>query len=100
MKILEFIQKNKNNSIILKVLAGEPEFRHLKGFTDHICMFAIHTIDQPVRITKTGARHNFAKWFLLPVKLRARFETGKYDYNEVKAGFIEHKDSVFFIYNN
>ena len=98
MKILELSRKNSNNSIFLKVLLGEPEFRHLKGYTDHICMFATQTIDIPVKITKTGARHNYAKWFLLPVKLRAQFATEENDYKDVKAGFIKYKDCVFFIY--
>lgn len=97
MKILEFSQ-NANNTIVLKVLVGEPEFRHLRGFTDQICMFAIQTIDEPAKATKTGARHSFAKWLLLPAKLRAKFETEEYDYSEVRAGFVEYKDSVFFIY--
>jgi len=98
VKILELNQKNADNSIVLKVLVGEPEFRHLKGYTDQICMFSTQTINEPVKITKTGAKHSFAKWLLLPVKLRNQFETGKYDYNNVKAGFIHYKDCVFFIY--
>jgi len=97
VKIVELSQ-NSNNTIVLKSLAGEPEFRHLGGYTDQICMFAVQTIDQPAKITKTGARHSFAKWFLLPVKLRGRFETEEYDYSDVKAGFVEYKDFIFFIY--
>ena len=98
MRILEFSQKNSDNSILLKVLVGEPEFRHLKGYTDQICMFATQTIDQESKITKTGARHSFAKWFLLPAKLRAFFGAEEYDYNEVKAGFMPFKDCVYIIY--
>ena len=98
MKILELTQKNADNSIVLKVLVGEPEFRHLKGYTDQICMFATQTINCLTKITKTGARHSFAKWFLLPVKLRNQFVTEEYDYNNVKAGLVEYKDCIFFIY--
>lgn len=98
MKILELNQNNKNNSIVLKAIAGEPEFRHLKGFTDQICMFAIQTINQPVKITKTGSRNSYAKWFLVPASLRSLFNTKEYNYDEVKAGFVEYKDCMFFIY--
>ena len=98
MKILELNQNNSDNSVILKAKLGEPEFRHLTGFTDQICMFATQTINISTKITKTGARHSFAKWFLLPIKLRSQFTTDEYDYNNVKAGFVQYKDSVFFIY--
>lgn len=98
IKILEFNQKGSSNSILLKVLAGEPEFRQLLGYTDHICMFATHTVDEPVKITKTGARHSFAKWFLLPAKLRVEFGADEYDFNSAKAGAIRYKEGLFFIY--
>ena len=98
MKILELSQQNTNHSIVLKALAGEPEFRQLQGFIDHICMFATQTINQDVKITKTGARNHLAKWFLVPAKLRAQFDGQDYDYNNVKAGLVEHKDCVFFVY--
>lgn len=61
-------------------------------------MFATQTINEAVKITKTGARHSFAKWFLLPAKLRSEFVTEEYDYDNVKAGFIPYKDCVFFVY--
>ena len=61
-------------------------------------MFATKTIDNPTKITKTGARHSFAKWLLLPVKLRNQFIAEEYDYSNVKAGFVQYKDCVFFIY--
>ena len=98
MKFLELYRDKSSNSLILKVLLGELEFRNLKGFTDHICMFSTQTINQPSRITKTGARHSCAKWFLLPVKLRAQFLTEEYDYKNAKAGFVKYKDCVFFVY--
>ena len=98
IKILEFNQKSSSNSILLKVLAGEPEFRQLLGYTAHICMFATHTVDEPVKITKTGARHSFAKWFLLPAKLRVEFGADEYDFNSAKAGAIRYKEGLFFIY--
>ena len=98
MKILQLSQKNSGDSIFLKVLVGEPEFRHLKGFTNNICMFASQSINEPVKITKTGAKHSFAKWFLLPAKIRTQFITEDYDYKNVSVGYVEYKDCVFFIY--
>jgi len=97
VRILELLCKSDNKAVI-KTLAGEPEFRHLRGFTDHICMFATQTIDQPSKITKTGARHSFAKWLLLPVKLRNKFESSEYDYGRIKAGYVEFQNSVYFIF--
>jgi len=61
-------------------------------------MFAIQTITEPVKATKTGARHSFAKWLLLPKKLRSNYNADDYDYEKVKAGYVEFKDSVLFIY--
>lgn len=97
MKILEF-SRNANSTIILKVLAGEPEFRHLNGHTDHICMFATQTIEEPSKTTKTGARHSFAKWLLLPVKLRNKFEKDEYDYAKIEAGYVEYQEGIFIIF--
>ena len=98
MRILEVVQPKTQNSIYLRALVGEPEFRHLKGNLDRICLFATDTIDQDVTVTKTGARHSFAKWLLLPARLRTDFNGKKFDYKAVKAGLVEYKDCVFFIY--
>ena len=97
MRITE-LSIESEKSFVIKAVAGEPEFRQLKGYTDKVCIFASQTIDMPVRITKTGARHSYAKWLLLPSKLRAMVDTAEYDFSNIKAGFVESMDCVFFIY--
>ena len=97
LRIIELSERN-TESLLLKVLVGEPEFRHLRGHTDHICMFAIQTVKYPSKITKTGARHSHSKWFLLTTKVKSKSEKHEMDFNSVKAGFVEYKDSMFFIF--
>jgi hypothetical protein len=49
-------------------------------------------------VTKTGARHSYAKWFLVPVKLRTQYKAEDFDYEGAQVGCVEYKDKVLFIY--
>lgn len=99
MKILECDHRNSKDLVIIRALTGDAEYRQLQGHSEQICLFASSLINLPIKTVKTGARHNYAKWFLVPVKLRSRFSADEYDYNNVKAGSIEYRDNVFFIFN-
>lgn len=98
LKIVEFYRDITTKSIQMKVLIDDLEFRHLNGYVEEICLFAVKTIDCPTKITRTGARHNHAKWILVPKKLRSLLPSPDYNYDNVKVGFLEFKDSVFLIY--
>ena len=98
MKILECDHRDTSESVLIRALTGDAEYRQLQGHSEQICLFASSLINIPIKTVKTGARHNYAKWFLVPVKLRSRFTADKYDYKNVKGGLIHYKDSVFFIY--
>jgi hypothetical protein len=52
----------------------------------------------PLKVTKTGARHSHAIWFLVPVKLRNQYKTDEVDYYGVRAGLVEFKNTVLFVY--
>jgi hypothetical protein len=84
--------------MIIRAKVGSAEFNQLHGNLDNICMVAVDTITEPVKVTKTGARHSHAKWFLLPVRMRTRYKADEYDYEGALAGHIEYKDQVLFVY--
>lgn len=77
---------------------GEAEFKQLQGNIRNICMLAIDTVTESVKVTRTGAPHSYAKWFLLPVKMRARYKTDEYDFEKVRCGCVEYKEKLFFVY--
>lgn len=98
MRILRVESKNKSNGVVMRVQVGKPEFKQLQGSLNNICMFSVDTITEPAKVTKTGARHSHAKWFLLPVKMRMKYKSDGMDFETTRVGDIEYKDKVFFIY--
>jgi hypothetical protein len=61
-------------------------------------MVGLDTVHEPVKVTKTGARHSYAKWFLVPVKMRNKYKADELDYDEAQAGCVEYKGKVLFVY--
>lgn len=98
MKILKLEENKKNNSVIIKGLVGVSEFRQLSGYLNKLVVFAIDTIDEPTKAIKTGARHNYARYLLLPVKIRKRFRADTHDFENIRCGAIEYKDRLFVVF--
>ncbi|GAB6909943.1 hypothetical protein JCM12296A_57910 [Desulfosarcina cetonica] len=95
MRIVDF-KVNEDDGITLKLKATTKEFKQLKGDISHLCMFSVDSILKPSKVIKTGARHNAARWFLLPICLRARFHG--LDYDRLKCSCLDYGDKVFFIF--
>ena len=82
----------------MRPLAGKHEFRQLRGCLNNICLVGLDTITEPVKVTKTGARHSYAKWFLVPAKMRTLYKADEYKYESTQVKCIEYKDKVLYVY--
>lgn len=95
MNVVKFSLSDVND-IILSMKTSKKEFKQLEGNLCDLCMFSVDSISEPVKAIKTGARHNCAKWLLLPACIRRRYKD--LDYNSLKCSCLEYGDFVFFIY--
>ena len=95
MKIVDFTV-TEDEGILLKLKATKKEYKQLKGDICNLCMFSADAVSQSVKAIKTGARHNMAKWLLLPVCIRSKYKC--IDYDKVQCACLEQGDRVFFIY--
>lgn len=88
----------KNNGVKVNAIMGSAEFRQLLGNLDGLCVFATQIISEPATVIKTGAKHNYAKYFLFPSKLRKKFKGEEFDFQNLKCGTVEYKDKLFVVY--
>lgn len=77
---------------------SQTEFKQLAGHVENLCLFSSDTISEYASCIKTGARHSYAKYLLLPVVFRRQFQTLEYDFEMLKCGVLELTDCVFVIY--
>ena len=98
MRILKLEENKKNNGVIIKALLGTGEFTQLGGHLKNLVLFAVKTIDEPTKAIKTGARHSYARYFLLPICIRKRFKTDTHDFENIKCGAVEYKDGLFVVF--
>ena len=98
VRIISVDVKNEPDDIHLHSRITRNEFEQLKGKLENIGIFPIDSISNPTNLTKTGARNGYAKWLLLPVKVRLDYKTDEYDYEGMKCGLFECGECVFFIY--
>jgi len=97
-RILYIEDSKKPRGVEIKAIMGLPEFEQLVGSLDNLCVFACKTITEPASVIKTGARHSWAKYILFPVKLRRRFKTTDFDFENLTCGTVEYKDKLYVIY--
>jgi len=83
---------------MVKALLGSGEFRQLRGYLNNLVLFAMRTIDEPTKAIKTGARHSYARYFLLPIKIRKIFRTDTHNFENIKCGAVEYKDRLFVVF--
>lgn len=98
MRILNVEDSKKKHGVIIRAIMGEPEFKQLVGNLDNLCVFATKTLTEPATFIKTGARHSFAKYLLLPVALRRKLKTDEFDFEQLACATIEYKDKVYVVY--
>jgi hypothetical protein len=98
MKILKMENREDKDGVIIEALIGNGEFRQLAGYLDWLVSFSANTISEPARAIKTGARHSYARYLLLPIKIRKRFKVDTHDFENIKCGAVEYRDMLFVIY--
>lgn len=98
LKILDLKNSRKPNGVEINALLGSSEFKQLMGELDNLCVFATKFVSEHASFTKTGAKHNYAKYFLFPVKLRRQFKLAEYDFEKLVCGTVEYKDRLFVVY--
>ena len=98
MRILNLENSKKPRGIEIKALISDTEFSQLISNLDHLCIFATKTIIERATVIKTGARHSFAKYLLLPVRLRKQYKTDKFDFENVSCGVVKYCDKLYVIY--
>ena len=97
-RILYIEDSKKPRGVEIKAIMGLPEFEQLVGSLENLCVFACKTITEPASVIKTGARHSWAKYILFPVKLRRKFETTDFDFENLTCGTVEYKDKLYVVY--
>ena len=98
MRIRDLDNGKKNNGVKVNALMGSAEFRQLLGHLDGLCVFATQTIEEAATAIKTGAKHNYAKYFLFPSRIRKRYKAEEFDFQSLKCGTVEYKDKLFVVY--
>ncbi len=98
MKILKLENGSKSFGVEIRAVMSAFEFEQLAGNLDNLGVFATKTITHPTTFTKTGARHNFAKYLLLPSKLRRKFRLDEFDFNQLRCGTAEIGDSLYLMF--
>lgn len=98
MRIISLEDGHRPHGMEIRAAVSNIEFRQLDGNLDNLCVFATRTISEPSSAIKTGARHNYAKYLLLPVRLRRQFRTDSYDFDELRCGAMTYKDKLFVIF--
>ncbi len=56
------------------------------GHVDDLIVLAPKTITEPSSITRTGAKHNRAKWLLVPKNVRRQFKCEDFDCDRILCG--------------
>lgn len=99
MRILNLEDTKKRDGVIIKALLGTSEFRQLSGYLDNLAVFSTKMIECQTKAIRTGAHHNFARYLLCPVSIRRTFKTDTHDFENIKCGAVEYKDTLFIIYS-
>lgn len=98
MKITLVQNGTKTKAYSVQALLGTHEFEQLQGSVSEICAFATKTISRKTSYTKTGSRHNMAKYLLLPAVIRKQIPLSQYDFNKLTCGTACYKNNLYVIY--
>lgn len=98
MKILKLDAEAEKEGVIVKAFLTLTEFRSLSGDIENLVLFSEGVIKERTRAIKTGARHNHARYLLLPVCVRRAFKTETHDFEKIMCGAIEYRGSLFVVF--
>ena len=98
IKIVNLEDHGDNSTVLVKAILAKSEFKQLVGNLDNVSVFSPETIREYASFIRTGHRHSFAKYLLLPSILRRQFKTTDYDFEKMHCGKIENSEMLFVIY--
>lgn len=98
MKIVSVENGSNHHAIVIKAVLGTHEYQQLQGNITELCIFATAMIDTRAGFTKTGAKHSYAKFLLLPAALRRKLPVNTYDFANMTCGIVHYKDELFVVY--
>lgn len=99
MKIMSLQNSDNTDGVLVRAHLHGQEFRQLNGYLENLVLFHTLSVDEPTRTIKTGARHSFARYLLLPVKLRKAFKAETHDLEDIRCGAVENGDRLFVVYS-
>lgn len=74
------------------------EFEQLGGELEDLKVFARQTLEDPASIIRTGAKNTYAKYLLVPSRLRKEHPTTRYDFDRVRCGLLKDEEWLYVIY--
>ena len=98
MRIIKVENSRKRNAVKIRAIMGTAEFEQLCGSLHELCVFATKTLQESATAVKTGKRHSWVKYLLLPVKLRRQFKTAEFDFDKIECGVAKYRDRLYVIY--
>ena len=98
LRIVKVENSKKPHGVEIRALMGVPEFEQLHGSLHDLCVFATKTLGERATAVKTGARHSWIKYLLLPVRLRRQFKTDEFDFENIECGVARYRDTLYVIY--
>ena len=98
LEILNIRANPNKDEIILKSVVSTAEFKRLNGCLKDLVVFPAERVTEPTKAIKTGARHSYARYLLLPVKLRRIFRTDTHDFENIKCGAVECDGELFLVF--
>jgi hypothetical protein len=98
IKITSIRNTGNGGSMEITALLGPSEFKQLRGFLANICVFPTEMETMPASFTKTGSRHNNAKWLLLPRQIRKQLTLDEFDFSELRCASVSYRDMIFVVY--
>ena len=99
MDIFSVDERATRSDIFIHARLDISEFHALQGHMDNLTVFSPSLIDTPSKAIKTGARHSYARYFLLPVPIRRKFRTDTHDFDNIKCSAVEAGDKLFVVFS-
>ena len=88
MDIIGMEDRKDRDKVVVRAVMSTEEFGRLQGRLDNLVVFSPETINIPTSTIKTGARHSYARYLLLPVKVRRKLRGDSASLEGIKCGVI------------
>jgi hypothetical protein len=98
VQITHVKRREGHSAVEITALIGSEEFRQLKGELSHLLIFPVQLVSERATYTKTGNRHNFAKYLLLPKHVRRQVPCAEFDFGQMHCAAVQGDGCKFVIY--